>query len=373
MAAQHRYYILKHMQLLLRKENSIASAIFLEKINTLIKECLTSKKYTQMKRYNHLSYEQRYTIEKMLKANNKVKQIALAIGRDPKTIYREIKRNKYRGKYTASKAEELALERKHDSHLKKVFTRKMRRIVKTFLTKEQWSPQQIIGWCKDRNIDMVSHETIYEFIWADKEMGGSLYKHLRTGHKKYRKRYGKNEKRGHIPDKVSIEQRPAQANNRERFGDWEIDLIVGAGHKGAVLTMVERTTSYLIMRKTNGKKPASVKQEIIKGLKKFKGTIQSITNDNGKEFIKHKEYAEKLNTNVYFCHPYASHERGLNEYTNKLIRQYIPKSMDLRTIKPSRIREVQNKLNRRPRAKLNFKTPNEIFMFNLDKKMALAG
>ena len=199
-----------------------------------------------------------------------------------------------------------------------------------------------------------------------------LYKHLRTGNKKYKKRYGKKDRRGQIIDKVSIEKRPKEANNRERFGDWEADLIVGKDHKGAILTMVERTTGFLIMRKTDGKKSASVVKEMINGLKPYKNSLMSITNDNGKEFINHKKLSRSLKTPVFFCHPYASWERGLNEYTNKLIRQYIPKSMDLRFISSKKIRAVQNKLNRRPRQKLKFKNPKEIFMRNLDQKLALA-
>ena len=225
----------------------------------------------------------------------------------------------------------LADERSKDGHVKKRFTRAMQDYVEDKLKRYQWSPEQIVGRAKPEGVEMVSHERIYQFIWQDKADGGELYKHWRTGQKKYKKRYGSKSSRGQIPDKISIEQRPDIVDKKEREGDFESDLIIGKNHKGAV--------------------------------------------DNGKEFAAHKAIAEKLDCKVYFAHPYASWERGLNEYTNKLIRQYFPKNQSLENIPNHKIIHVTNLLNNRPRKKLGFKTPNEVFYQYIyrNSNLALAG
>jgi len=317
--------------------------------------------------YKQLTFEQRYTIELMLKQTISKARIAQTIGRSESTLYRELKRNStIRGLYRAEYAQMLANERKKEGHFKTVFSERMKCIVKTKLTKEQWSPEQITGWCKTQGIDMVSHERIYQFIWLDKKHGGGLYQHLRHGSKKYRKRYGKNDNRGRIKGRVSIDQRPEIVHDKNRTGDWEMDLIVGKYHKGTVLTMVERKTGFTLLAPTDGKKANSIKKQAINSLAPFKKMVYTITNDNGSEFSLHKEISEKLNADIYFCHPYASWERGLNEYTNKLIRQYLPKNLDLRNINVKYLNLIASKLNNRPRKNLGFKTPFEIFMNNFN-------
>ena len=317
--------------------------------------------------YKQLTFEQRYTIELMLKQTISKVRIALTIGRNESTLYRELKRNcTNRGLYRADYAQMLADERKKEGHYKTFFSEKMKSIVEMKLTKEQWSPEQITGWCQAQGIDMVSHERIYQFIWQDKKQGGTLYQHLRHGSKKYRKRYGINDKRGGIKDRVSIEKRPEIVNNKNRVGDWEMDLIVGKYHKGTVLTLVERKTGFALLTQADGKKAISIKKQAINILAPYKELVHTITNDNGKEFSLHKEIGEKLQADIYFCHPYASWERGLNEYTNKLIRQYLPKKIDLRNINTDYLSLITNKLNNRPRKKLDFKTPLEVFMNNFN-------
>lgn len=317
--------------------------------------------------YKQLTFEQRYTIELMLKQTISKAHIALTIGRSESTLYRELKRNRTnRGLYRADYAQMLADERKKEGHYKTFFSEKMKSIVEMKLTKEQWSPEQITGWCQAQGIDMVSHERIYQFIWQDKKQGGNLYQHLRHGSKKYRKRYGINDKRGSIKDRVSIEQRPEIANNKNRVGDWEMDLIVGKYHKGTVLTLVERKTGFALLTQTDGKKASSIKKQAINILAPYKEMVHTITNDNGKEFSKHKEISKKLQADIYFCHPYASWERGLNEYTNKLVRQYLPKKSDLRNINVDCLELITSKLNNRPRKNLGFKTPIDVFMNNFN-------
>ena len=317
--------------------------------------------------YKQLTFEQRYTIELMLKQNISKVQIALTISRSESTLYRELKRNHtHRGLYRAEHAQMLADERKKEGHFKTYFSEKMKVFIKTKVKDEQWSPEQISGRCKALDIDMVSHERIYQYIWQDKRQGGILYQHLRHGSKRYRKRYGTNDKRGVIPGRVSIEQRPDIVNNRDRVGDWEMDLIVGKDNKGAVLTFVERKTSFSLLAATDGKKASSIKKQAVNTLAPYKELVHTITNDNGKEFAKHKQIGEKLQADIYFCHPYSSWERGLNEYTNKLIRQYLPKKSDLRNLETCHLSLIANKLNNRPRKKLAFKTPMEVFLNNFN-------
>jgi IS30 family transposase len=317
--------------------------------------------------YKQLTFEQRYTIELMLNQNISKAKIALTLDRSESTIHRELSRNQTkRGLYRAGYAQMLADERKKEGHFKTFLSERMKTFIKTKLKDEQWSPEQISGRCKALGIGMVSHERIYQYIWQDKKQGGTLYQYLRHGSKRYRKRYGTNDKRGGILGRISIEQRPEIVNNKARVGDWEMDLIVGKNHKGAVLTIVERKTSFLLLAATNGKKASSIKKQAVNALAPYKELVYTITNDNGKEFANHKQIGEKLQADIYFCHPYSSWERGLNEYTNKLIRQYIPKKTDLRNLNNQQLNLVANKLNNRPRKNMEFKTPMEVFFNNFN-------
>ena len=316
-------------------------------------------------KYNQLNYEQRYSIELMLKTKATKKEMIDSLGINESSLYREFKRNcQKRGGYNARHAQMLADERKKEGHYKHKFTQKMRSIIDDKLCNHQWSPEQITGRCKQDGIDMVSHERIYQYVWQDKKQDGKLYTHLRNSDKKYKKRYGSKDNRGSIPDRVSIEQRPDIVDQKTRPGDWEMDLIIGKGHQGSVLTIVERSTGFTLLAKTDGKKASSIKKQAINTLAPYKSMVHTITNDNGKEFTMHKVIAAKLQTDIYFAHPYASWERGLNEYTNKLIRQYLPKKIDLRPVKTSTLALIANKLNNRPRKKLDYKTPMEVLMNN---------
>ena len=326
-----------------------------------------------MKTYKQLNYEQRYAIETMLKSKQSKYKIATAIGISESTLYRELKRNsKKPGSYRSGYAQMLSDERNKEGHYKKRLDDTMIRIIKDKLTTQQWSPEQIKGNCDLQGIDMVSHERIYQYIWEDKRKGGFLFSHLRNSGKRYKKRYGAKDNRGHIPNKVSIEQRPAIVNNKERVGDWEVDLVIGKNHKGAIFTAVERKTSFLVIGKTEGKKACSVKKKIINGLAPYMQIVHTITNDNGKEFAQHQKIAEKLNCDVYFAHPYASWERGLNEYTNKLIRQYLPKSIEIERVDQRELVQIANKINNRPRKKLGFQTPIKLLNDNFNQILALA-
>ena len=317
------------------------------------------QKFVIMK-HKQLNYEQRDSIELMLRSKVKKKGIIAAIGVSESTFYRELNRNSRKSNYSANHAQMLADERKKGGHYKKKFSFSMEKIIKEEIQLE-WSPEQIVGWCKLEGIEMVSHERIYQFIWSNKHKGGELYTFLRTGQKKYKKRYGSKSTRGQISNKVSIEKRPKVVEEKNRVGDFESDLIIGKDHKGAFLTIIDRYSSFLLVEDVQGKKAKKVTKHTINALAPFKKWVQTITNDNEKEFAGHETIAAKLNCSVFFAHPYSSWERGLNEYTNKLLRQYFPKNKPLLDIDIKEILEATEKLNNRPRKKLGFKTPKQVF------------
>jgi len=318
-------------------------------------------------KHKQLTYLQRYSIEAMLKANVKKKDIWHSLSISESTFYRELKRNSKKRVYNAQHANMLASERKRDQHMKTQLTDSMVRLLEAKL-RLTWSPEQIVGWCKKHSIPMISHTRIYKHIALDKISGGSLYLYLRH-RRKYKKKYGRLDSRGKIPDKVPIEQRPDIVEEKSRIGDFEIDLIIGKGHKGAQLTIVDRMSSYTIIQTLASKKADQVQKAIVSALTPYKAIVKTITNDNGKEFALHKITAKQLNAQVYFCNPYASYERGLNEYTNKLIRQFFPKSMELNKVKQKENILVMDLLNKRPRKKLQFKTPEKVFFDNFKTEM----
>ena len=293
----------------------------------------------------HITEKQRYAISKMLQVPMSKKDIAEAIGVDRSNIYREIKRNcdSRSGKYNPDLAQRKADKRKVEKKRKEVFTQAMKKRVKKLLRKDL-SPEQIVGRSQVENIAMVSHETIYCWIWQDKRQGGDLHKSLRRQGRKYSKRGSKNAGRGFIPNRVEIDQRPSIVEQKERFGDLEIDTIIGKNHKGAILTINDRATSRVWIRKLSGKEAIPVAKITVWALRKVKNLIHTITADNGKEFAKHEDIAQKLDINFQLCKPYHSWERGANENTNGLIRQYIPKGTDFSEVTNKRIKWIENNL-----------------------------
>lgn len=320
----------------------------------------------------HLTNEQRYQIKAYLDCGKTKTFIAKALNVNKSTICREIKRNsRKRGSYNPSFAQELATERKERFANNRKFTPSIEKFVRTHIEQEQWSPEQIVGYCRTHNIPMVSHERIYAYLRKDKLDGGNLYSHLR--HRlKHRKRPVSG-KQNTIKGRVSIDDRSDIINNKERFGDWEIDLIIGKDQKGAIVTIVERTTAFFLMKKLPfGKNAGEVAKIVIDMLLPYKEHVHSITSDNGKEFAEHQKISKKLRADFFFAHPYSSWERGLSEYTNKLIRQYIPKKSIFNLLKDNDITEIQYKINRRPRKNLNYDCPKNIFYNFVNNKVAFA-
>jgi IS30 family transposase len=312
----------------------------------------------------HLTSIQRNQIEVLLQIKTAPKRISELLDTDKSTIYREIKRNKRPRSYSASFAQQLSTERKERFGRKRKLNSEMKKSIVEKMTKEQWSPKQIVGYSKLNNIPMVSHEIIYQLIRQDKKYGGLLWTHTR--HRlKHRKRPVSG-KQINIKNKVSIDLRPAIVDTQERCGDWEIDTIIGEDGKGAILTITERKTDFLLMEKMeSGKQAQGLAKAAIRMLFAYRNNVHTITSDNGSEFAEHELIAKKLKANFYFAHPYSSWERGLNEYTNKLIRQYVIKGSNFDLYDSEFIQLVQNKINRRPREKLKFQTPSKIFYASL--------
>lgn len=311
---------------------------------------------------SHLTYEQRYAISVMLKSKYRQKQIAEAIDKDKSVVSREIARNcdKRNGNYDADLAER-KYEKRRDSKPKKVyFTAEIQEMVEDKLAKK-YSPEQIVGVAKKQGVACVSHERIYQHIWKDKRKKGNLYDHLRTKGKRYRKRGAAKDSRGIIPDRVDISQRPKVVDDRERAGDLEIDTIIGKNHQGAIVTVNDRASGLLKMKKLEGKSAQQLAMATIELLEDMKPFLNTITADNGREFAAHQTISKALEIDFYFARPYHSWERGANENLNGLIRQYIPKQTDFSTITDEYIKFVENELNNRPRKRHDFQTPNQIF------------
>jgi len=326
----------------------------------------------KLEKKSHLTPSQRYTIEVMLRQGKRQKDIAMLIDKDKSVISCEIKRNSNKkGQYSSAYAQMFCNERKERFKQNRSFTKEVQAKVEYFLKKEQWSPKQITGRITKDGHPMVGHERIYQHIRKDKAMGGDLYTYLRHA-LKHRKRPVSG-KHTTIKDRVSIDLRPNIVNEKGRFGDWEIDTIIGKENKGAIVTITERKTGFLLMEKlTKGRNAKSLSATVVRLLFPYKDHVFTITSDNGSEFAEHKLISQKLKSEFYFAHPYSSWERGLNEYTNKLIRQYIPKKQSFENYNNQYIREIQFILNRRPREKLKFYSPKELFFASLNNKVAFA-
>jgi IS30 family transposase len=230
------------------------------------------------------------------------------------------------------------------------------------LIRQELSPQQIVDYFARHKKLSLHHETIYQLIYANKTAGGDWYKHLRIMSKPYRKRYGHYDRRGKLKNRVSIDDRPLVVDQRCRIGDWEGDTIIGKNRQSALLTLVERKTLYTIIVKISGKKADVLADNMIESVSPIMDRFKTLTLDNGLEFSDHERIAKSLGLRVYFAHPYSSWERGINENTNGLIRQYFPKGMDLNEITQEQIEFVMDRLNNRPRASRGNKSPNELFM-----------
>jgi transposase, IS30 family len=310
--------------------------------------------------YRPLTLEERYTIATMKQAGHAHREIARVLGRPPSTIGREVRRNRSSKGYYHRSAHALARSRRRGKATIK-FDAAMRAQAEAKL-QAGWSPEQIAGRFKALGLPMVSHQRLYEHIRQDQALGGSLHRFLRRDGKRRKKRYGAKDYRGRIRDRVDIDQRPAVVAAKSRLGDWEGDTIVGGQRQGAVVTLVERRSQYLLMKKVARADAASVTAAVITVAQPHVEQFKTITYDNGREFASHAQMAQALSVDIYFAKPYHSWERGLNENTNGLIRQYIPKRAMLSDYTDDDIIQIQEALNHRPRKTLGYRTPHEFFI-----------
>jgi len=317
--------------------------------------------------YTHLDYLRRCQILAFWKAGYKQADIAKEVGVNQSTISRELNRNitfvrtklgswQYKPDYAQTNA-----ERRHKEKNKKIkLTNEAASFIREKL-QQKWSPEQISGYAKKHQLFSIGKEWLYQFILRDKDKGGKLYLNLRHQNKKYRKRYGSPKRTGPIKNRRFIDERPKIVDEKSRIGDWEIDTIIGKQQKQAVISIVERLSKKTILRKVSTKTAKAVAAATIDSLKSYANAVLSITGDNGSEFAYHEEISKKLNADFYFAHPYSSWERGLNENTNGLVRQYLRKGSSFTEITDIDLDMIANQLNNRPRKCLGFATPNEIF------------
>jgi transposase, IS30 family len=313
--------------------------------------------------YKHLSPEERYQIAALLKSGQTKAQIAACLDRHKSTISREIERNSGVYNYNARQACLLSQQRSQCCRNAAVVPVKV--VAKAYaLLAVQWSPEQIADKLP------VSHETLYQRIYADKKAGGQLYKHLRC-HKTQRKRYGGGrERRGRMPDRRPISQRPAWIEQRRQIGHWEGDTVVGSNQEQAVVTLVDRKSGYALLAKVPSKKADVVCAAIVRQMLPIVDKVKTLTFDNGKEFSQHAKIDQQLNSTTYFADAFASWQRGTNENFNGLLRQYIPRKRPMSSVTEEELKMIQDRLNSRPRKRLGFKTPAQIFNRSL-KRVAL--
>jgi IS30 family transposase len=311
--------------------------------------------------YTQLTQERRYQIYAFLKAGFSQPAIAKEIGVHKSTVSREIRRNQGKKSYRPKQAHHLAANRRKQARKHVKLVPRLISLIEG-LIKLEFSPEQVSGFLKRTSGLSISHEAIYQHILKDKARGGELYQHLRHANKKRKKRYGSHDRRGQIVGRVSIDERPGIVDTKKRIGDWEIDTVIGKNHKGALVTIVERKSKFTLIKKLDRKKADWVADATVALLSPYRSRVLTIAADNGKEFARHDLIAKELKSHFFFAHPYHSWERGLNENTNGLIRQYFPKSMSFETVTDEQIQTVMDRLNNRPRKTLGFNTPNEVFL-----------
>ncbi len=309
-----------------------------------------------MTSYQQLTQEQRYQIYALQKAHFNQTQMASELGVHKATVSRELRRGRGGRGYRPKQAQELAAARLRRRVRPRIQPETWRQI--TGLLGQQWSPAQISGRLKLERQPTVSHERIYQYIYADKRAGGALHLNLRS-QKQRRKRYGSYSRRGQLPARRSIDERPAIVDRKERRGDWEADTIIGRNHREAIVSLVDRQSKFVRLAKVARNTAELVGRAITAQLHSL--VVKTITSDNGRKFARHQHIAAQLSADFYFAHPYSSWERGLNENTNGLVRQYFPKKSEFSKITDKQITQVEARLNNRPRKTLGYQTPHEVF------------
>jgi transposase, IS30 family len=312
-------------------------------------------------RYHQLTSEERYALAHMRQSHYSQAEIARVLGRHPSTISRELRRNRREdGFYRAFTADEKTRARRSRSRRNLQFTEEQWLLVLACLN-QLWSPEQISGRLRRLGLLSISHETIYRYIWNDRWYGGSLHTYLRQDPKRLRKRYGRYDSRGRLAGKRSISERPAGAENRSRMGHLEGDTVIGTFDRHCILTLVCRKTGYTMIGKLYGRTTQAVNRRAASLIRGARHRVRSITVDNGTEFHGYKQLEKRTGAEVYFATPHHSWERGTSENTNGLIRQYLPKRTSMSGVTQRECSRIATALNNRPRKRLNYLTPAEVY------------
>jgi transposase, IS30 family len=313
-----------------------------------------------MGKYRRITYEDRCQIYALNKRGSSQQGIAQLLGLSQSTVSRELCRNRGKRGYRFKQAQATAEARRAVRSKPRKLTATLRRTIERRLREQRWSPEQISGWLGEQGIAL-SHERIYQMVWQDKRDGGDLWRCLRRRGKRYNKRSGTNAGRGLIPHRIDISKRPPVVDRRTRVGDWEGDTLAGAGHRGGLLTLVERKTMLTKIALLPRATANITRRAAVRKLRPVGDFVHTITFDNGKEFAGHQEIACALDAKIFFATPYHAWERGLNENTNGLIRDFFPKGTDFSTITAAEVAKVERLLNARPRKSLGFRSPQEVF------------
>ncbi len=313
--------------------------------------------------YAQITYAERYTLALLRQRGWRPAAIARALGRHRSTIGREVRRNRAHsdGGYRAQLADWYARSRRSRSRRNRRFAGADWALVRARL-EQQWSPEQVAGRLRREGRLRISHETIYRYIWADKAAGGRLYLQLRGARKLRRKRYGTYERRGRVAGKRPIAARPAAVEARREVGHWEVDTVLGAGQAGpCVLSLVERKTGYLVLGQLRARTAAWVNRRAVRLIRRQPRRVRTITADNGTEFHSYAAIEAATAARFYFATPHHAWERGTNENTNGLVRQYLPKRRSMAHLTQHDCDRIAAQLNRRPRKRLGYRTPEECY------------
>ena len=312
--------------------------------------------------YHQLTRDERYTIGRMRTRGHSRREIARCLGRAPSTISRELRRNRsvHDDAYRVDKAHTKAMTRRSKTRKQSQFKLVEWSRIEALL-RRYWSPKQIVARRRLNRNKPISHETIYRFVRRERSRGGDLWRSMRHMSKIGRKRRGTPATRGLLAGKRHISERPQEVEEKVEIGHYEGDTVMGPDGRYCILTLVERVTGYLVIKKLSARNVEQTNAGLARMIIGLKGKIKTITLDNGTEFHGYKSVEDRFGVEFFFATPYHSWERGANENTNGLIRQYLPKGMCLKSLTQAQCNQIANELNNRPRERLGFRTPAEVF------------
>jgi len=313
--------------------------------------------------YHQITSGERYAIAALRKRKLSIRAIGVELGRSASTVSREVRRNlSTQGRYSPPKADSYAVARRRRSRRNSHFGSDEWGLVEQLIGLD-WSPEQVSGWLRRHRVLSISHETIYVHVWRNKRNGGELWQHLRQAGKKRRKRYGAYDSRGRLAGKRHISERPPEVETRKQIGHWEVDTVMGSERgRNTVVTLVERATGFLLIGKLAHHCAADTNARLIELIARHEGRVSTITADNGTEFHSYAKVEEATGVAFYFATPHHAWERGTNENTNGLIRQYLPKGQSMAHVTQADCDEIAARLNSRPRKRLGFRTPEECYV-----------